>query len=40
MKLGDSIVAATALVENREIYTRNLSDFIKIPNLIVKNPVL
>jgi toxin FitB len=40
MKLGDSIVAATALVENREIYTRNLSDFIKIPSLIVKNPVL
>ena len=40
MKLGDSIVAATALVENREIYTRNLSDFTKIPNLIVKNPIL
>jgi toxin FitB len=40
MKLGDSIVAATALVENRELYTRNLSDFIKIPTLIVKNPVL
>jgi toxin FitB len=40
MKLGDSIVAATALVENREIYTRNISDFIKIPSLIVKNPII
>jgi toxin FitB len=40
MKLGDSIVAATALVDNREIYTRNIGDFIKIPNLIVVNPII
>jgi toxin FitB len=40
MKLGDSLVAATALVENREIYTRNVGDFIKIPTLIVKNPII
>jgi predicted nucleic acid-binding protein len=39
MKLADSIVAATALVENREIYTRNVSDFSKIPNLVVINPM-
>jgi toxin FitB len=39
MKLADSIVAATALVQNREIYTRNVNDFIKIPNLIVINPM-
>jgi toxin FitB len=40
MKLGDSIVAATALLENREIYTRNVSDFNKIPNLVVVNPII
>ena len=40
MKLGDSIVAATALVDNREIYTRNVGDFIKIPQLIVVNPII
>ncbi len=39
MKLADSIVAATALVENREIYTRNVNDFTKIPNLVVINPM-
>lgn len=40
MKLGDSIVAATALMNNREIYTRNVGDFIKIPNLVVVNPII
>ena len=40
MKLGDSIIAATALLANIEIYTRNLEDFIKIPNLIVVNPII
>lgn len=40
MKLGDSIIAATALLANIEIYTRNLAGFIKIPNLIVVNPII
>ena len=40
MKLGDSIIAATALLANIEIYTRNLDDFIKIPDLIVINPIM
>lgn len=40
MKLGDSIIAATALLWNIEVYTRNLNDFIKIPNLIVINPII
>jgi len=31
MKLGDSIVAATALVHSLEVYTRNITDFMKIP---------
>ena len=40
MKLGDSIIAATALLANIEIYTRNIDDFIKIPHLIVVNPII
>jgi toxin FitB len=40
LKLGDSIVAATALVEGYELYTRNTADFIKIPNLVVINPII
>ena len=40
MKLGDSIIAATALLANIEIYTRNLDDFIKIPDLVVVNPIV
>ena len=40
MKLGDSIIAATAFLANIEIYTRNINDFIKIPDLIVVNPII
>lgn len=39
IKLGDSIVAATALVHGLEVYTRNVSDFQKIPGLTVVNPI-
>ncbi len=39
MKIGDSIVAATALVHGLEVYTRNTADFLKIPKLKVINPV-
>ena len=40
LKLGDSIVAATAIVEGCELYTRNTGDFTKIPNLVVVNPII
>ena len=40
MKLADSIVAATALLWNAELYTRNIGDFKNIPDLIVVNPIL
>ena len=40
IKLGDSIVAATALIHGLELYTRNTVDFLKIPGLRVINPIL
>ena len=39
IKLGDSIIAATALVYNAELYTRNTPDFNWIENLTVINPI-
>lgn len=39
IKLGDSIIAATALVYDAELYTRNTPDFNWIKNLIVINPI-
>lgn len=39
LKLGDSLIAATALVHNLEIYTRNLSDFERIEGLKCINPI-
>jgi len=39
IKLGDSIVAATALVYQAELYTRNVHDFKNIPGLVVLNPI-
>ena len=39
MKLGDSIVAATALLYDAELQTRNVDDFQNIPGLIVINPL-
>ena len=40
MKIGDSIVAATALIHGQELYTRNTIDFSKIPDLKVVNPMI
>ncbi len=40
MKLGDSIVAATAVLNGLELYTRNVDDFNKIPGLRVVNPIV
>ena len=39
MKIGDSIIAATAIIHHLDLYTRNEIDFLKIPKLKVVNPV-
>lgn len=39
MSLGDSIVAATALLNAFELNTRNVSDFSHITGLLLVNPV-
>lgn len=39
LKLGDSIIAATALVYNLTLYTRNLKDFERVKKLKCINPV-
>lgn len=38
LKLGDSIISATALIHNLSIYSRNLKDFEKLPVNCI-NPV-
>jgi predicted nucleic acid-binding protein len=38
IKLPDAIIAATALSEGFTLVTRNISDFTKIPDLILLNP--
>jgi len=38
IKLPDAIIAATALLEDFTLVTRNINDFNKIPALIVLNP--
>jgi predicted nucleic acid-binding protein len=38
IKLPDAIIAATALVYNLTLITRNISDFKDIPDLRLKNP--
>lgn len=39
LKLGDSIIAATAAVLNLEIYTRNLSDFERVKGIKCVDPI-
>lgn len=39
LKLGDSLIAATAIVHKLEIYSRNLEDFEKIKGLKCINPI-
>jgi predicted nucleic acid-binding protein len=39
MSLGDSIVAATALIHGRTLVTRNVADFRWIPDLNLQNPL-
>jgi len=38
IKTPDAIVAATAIENNAELWTRNVKDFIKVEDLIVHNP--
>jgi toxin FitB len=38
MSLGDALIAATALVHDLELSTRNIDDFKHIPGLRLKNP--
>ena len=40
IKLPDAIIAATAMVYNLTLLTRNTSDFNKIPNLLLIDPHL
>lgn len=39
MSLGDALVAATALVSGRELFTRNVKDFQGVPGLVVIDPI-
>lgn len=38
MSLGDALVAATALIHNRTLVTRNTKDFTWVPGLTVLDP--
>ncbi|MBN2893610.1 MAG: PIN domain-containing protein [Bacteroidales bacterium] len=38
LKLGDSIIGATAILNDLIVVTRNEKDFKKIPDLSVLNP--
>ena len=40
MALGDALVAATALVFQRELLTRNVKDFAGLPGLTVTDPIV
>ncbi len=39
MSLGDALVAATALVFGRELFTHNLKDFARVPGPVVSDPL-
>ncbi len=39
IKLGDAIIAATALVHQLEVNTRNTKDFVVFPEIKVYNPI-
>lgn len=37
---ADSIVSASAVLNNAELYTRNIADFKNVPNLRIVNPIV
>ena len=39
LKLGDGLIAATALINNLTVYTRNIADFKRIDNLKFIDPI-
>jgi predicted nucleic acid-binding protein len=39
LKLGDGLIAATALINDLTIYTRNIADFKRIDNLKFIDPI-
>lgn len=39
MSLGDSLIAATAVVSGRKLLTHNVKDFAWIPGLVVVDPL-
>lgn len=39
ISLGDSLIAATAIVQGVELVSRNITDFNGIPDLVVINPI-
>lgn len=39
LKLGDSIIAATALTYELQVLTRNIKDFERVESLICVNPI-
>lgn len=38
LKLGDSVIAATTLINNLTLVSRNTKDFTKVPDLKLYNP--
>ncbi len=38
IKLPDAIIAASALIENRPLMTRNIADFQRVPGLVLIDP--
>ena len=38
LELADAFIAATALINKAELLTRNITDFNKIPDLVVRSP--
>ncbi len=40
LKLGDAVIAPTALVYNLTLFTRNANDFKNIPGLTIKSSCL
>jgi predicted nucleic acid-binding protein len=40
LSIGDAIIAATGIIHNLSLITRNIKDFSTFPNLTLINPIL